>query len=192
MIEAIPPDKRAIIEKSNALLKGHFLLSSGFHSKYYLQCALILQYPEIAQMIADDIAKNFKDDAIDVVMSPAIGGIVIGQELARSLKCRAIFTERESGLMTLRRGFEIFPTDNVLLVEDVITTAGSILELKKVAEERDAAVVGFATIFDRSGGKFNPEEKFHSWQKLVIETFLPNECPLCKQGSTPYKPGSRK
>lgn len=191
LIESIPQEKREIIEKSNALLTGHFLLTSGLHSQYYLQSALITQTPAFCEIIANDIASNFKNDNIDVVLAPAVGGIVIGYELARSLNCKSLFAERQDGKLTLRRGFSLSPSDKVLLVEDVITTAGSILELKEIVDNAGAKTIGFASIFNRSGGKFQPEEKFYSWQKLIIETFQPEDCPFCKDGSVAYKPGSR-
>ncbi|PMQ00920.1 MAG: orotate phosphoribosyltransferase [Dictyoglomus sp. NZ13-RE01] len=181
-----------IFKEKGAFLEGHFLLSSGLHSPNYLQCALILQYPELAEIIAKEIANKIpKDVKIDTVIGPALGGIVIAYELARALKARGIFAERENGKMTLRRGFRIFPKENVLICEDVITTGGSALEVAELVKEFGGNIVGFACIVDRSGGKVNFEKDLYSLISLSLETYKPEECPLCKKNIPIVKPGSK-
>ncbi len=181
-----------ILMETGALLEGHFLLSSGLHSNKYVQCAKTLQFPDIAEKLAIDLVDLllFKKPNlnVDVVVSPAIGGIVIGQELARVLKCRAIFTEREEHIMTLRRGFEIKPGEKCLIVEDVITTGKSTKEVIEVVKQHKGEIVGLASIIDRS----NLEDFSVSLIKLKIETYSPVECPLCKVNIPLVKPGSRK
>ena len=139
-----------LFKAKKALLEGHFLLTSGLHSDKYMQCAKILQYPDITEKIANMLIKKMKAKKIDVVVSPAIGAIVIGQELARQLKCRAIFCERENGAMMLRRGFEIKKNEKCLVVEDVITTGGSVKEIINIIKDCQGIVVGVACIVDRS------------------------------------------
>jgi len=185
-------EKKEILKKTGAFLEGHFQLSSGLHSKYYFQCALIMQYPNITEMICKDLANNFKGIKIDKVLSPALGGIIAGYEMARALKCKAIFAEREEGKMTLRRGFQINSGENILIAEDVTTTGGSVLELDQIVRKNGGNVVGFTTFVDRSGGKFKPIEQFVSWFQMEIQNYQPNNCPLCKEGITLIKPGSRK
>ena len=197
---------KEIYEKYGALLKGHFLLSSGKHSEYYLQSARVLEYPEVAQKLANELAKEIKNAGIEVdtVCSPAIGGLLAGYELARALGVRFIFTERVNGEMTLRRGFEIKPGENVLICEDIITTGGSAMEAAREVEKRGANVVGFAAIANRGvckrvNGKTQrkkecklPEDKpFFALEDFEFEVYEPNECPMCKEGSKPIKPGSR-
>ena len=139
-----------ILKKTGSLKKGHFKLSSGLHSDTYLQCALMLQYPEHAEFFGKELAKKLKGVKIDVVISPAVGGLIIGQEVARALEVRAIFAERVDGKFALRRGFEIQPGEKVLVVEDVVTTGGSSLEVGNMVESMEACVVGYAAICDRS------------------------------------------
>jgi orotate phosphoribosyltransferase len=186
-----------IFKKSGALLDGHFRLTSGLHSPHYFQCAKVLQYPQYAEDFCRDIATHFRGRGIDVVASPAIGGIVVGQEVARLLGCRAIFAEREKNdkgneVMTLRRGFEIHPGERVLAVEDVVTTGGSIKEVIALAQQLGAAVLGAAFIVDRSGGKVTFGVSFFAVLEMDVITYQPVDCPLCKRGIELVKPGSRK
>lgn len=181
-----------LFKEKKAFLEGHFLLSSGLHSPNYLQCALILQYPDLAEKIAQEIAKSIPSDLkIDLVIGPALGGIVIAYELARTLKAKGIFAEREEGKMTLRRGFHIEPGEKVLICEDVITTGGSALEVGNLVKTLGGDIVGYACIVDRSGGKAIFDKPLYSLIKLELDTFKPEECPLCKEGIPIIKPGSR-
>lgn len=183
-----------ILKEKDALLKGHFLLSSGLHSNGYVQCAKILQYPELAEKLANLLVDKLTTHNLqlttncDVVISPAIGGIIIGQEVARRLKCRAIFCERENGIMKLRRGFEIKKGERCLIVEDVITTGSSTKEVKEVIKNCGGKVIGVASIIDRSSGSF---DGCVSLLKLKIKTHTPDDCPLCKKKIPLIKPGSR-
>jgi len=174
-----------------ALLEGHFLLSSGLHSNRYLQCAKVLQYPEISGKLGELIAEKFSDTEIDVVVGPAMGGVIIAQEVGRALNKKTIFSERENGKMTLRRGFEITKGEKILIVEDVITTGGSAKEVGEMLAERGANVVGYASIIDRSAGKANFPAPFRALEKVEVETFDPETCPLCSAGTKAIKPGSR-
>jgi len=180
-----------IFEKKNALLSGHFKLSSGLHSGKYLQCALVLQYPDIAEKMAMEIAGRFKADGIDFVVGPALGGVTLAYEVARALGVRGLFTERQDGKMTLRRGFSISKGEKALVVEDVITTGGSTKEVIDVIESLGAKTVGVACVIDRSGGKAGFPVKFEALAKVKVETFEENNCPLCKSGAPITKPGSR-
>ena len=197
---------RESYEKYGALLKGHFLLSSGKHSQYYLQSARVLEYPEVAEKLAKELAKQIKEAEIEVdtVCSPAIGGLLAGYELARALGVRFIFTERVKGEMTLRRGFEVKKGEKVLICEDIITTGGSAMEAAREIETRGGEIVAFAAIANRGvckrvNGKTQrkkecklPEDKpFFALDDFDFEVYEPQNCPLCKQGSTPIKPGSR-
>ncbi|MDD5067410.1 MAG: orotate phosphoribosyltransferase [bacterium] len=181
-----------ILTEAGAILEGHFLLSSGLHSNKYVQCARVLQYPDMAEDLArklgDHLFSRNADMNVDVVVSPAIGGIVIGQEMARVLKCRAIFTERENNVMRLRRGFEIKPGEKCLVVEDVITTGGSTKEVMEAVREHKGELVGTACIIDRS----KLEDFCVSLVKLKIDTFQAHECPLCKVNIPLVKPGSKQ
>jgi orotate phosphoribosyltransferase len=191
-IEQIPADAKQILQFTEALLEGHFVLSSGLHSKHYLQCAKLLQYPEVADLISRELAATVPDEKVDLTLAPALGGIVIGYELARALQTRAVFAERPGERFTLRRGFEIKPGEKVLIVEDVITTGGSVMELYELAKAMNAQVLGFAAIIDRSGGKFNPGEPVYSWLQIEVATFAAEDCELCRDGVPVTKPGSRR
>lgn len=180
-----------ILEKSGALQTGHFLLTSGKHSNKYMQCAKIFQHPDISSEISKDLAEKYDSYEIDIVIGPAVGGIILAYEVARQLEVRALFAERENGVMTLRRGFEIKPGSRVLVVEDVITTGGSVKEVIDVVRSAGGEVVGVAGVVDRSGGKVIFDVPFKSAIKIDIETFEPEDCPLCKSGSAAVKPGSR-
>ena len=180
-----------LLRATGALLEGHFLLTSGLHSASYIQCARVLQYPQHAEALGQWIADGFRQTAIDVVMSPAIGGIVIGQEVARALGIRALFGERQQGVMSLRRGLELTPGERVLVVEDVTTTGGSVREVIHLAQERHGVVTGVGTILDRSGDQTDFAVPQQSLATLRMPYYPPDTCPLCQQGSQPEKPGSR-
>ncbi|MBF0217804.1 MAG: orotate phosphoribosyltransferase [Candidatus Omnitrophica bacterium] len=183
-----------LFKKTEALLSGHFKLSSGRHSAIYLQCALILQNPIISARLCAVLAKKFVQDAPDVVIGPAMGGIVIAYELARALGTRAIFTERDAdGKMTLRRGFMVPPGSNVIIAEDVLTTGGSAKEVMDLLKQDGIKPVGIASLVDRSGGTLDfGGVKYESLLKISVPSFTPEECPLCKEGLPLVKPGSRK
>lgn len=182
-----------LFEKTGALLNGHFLLTSGRHSSQYFQCAKVLQYPDYTKLLCSEIADFFKEDKIDTVICPAIGGIVVGQEVARLLNKRSIFAEREDKNLTLRRGFEIKPGEKILVCEDVVTTGGSVFEVIDIVKNMGGEVTGVGFIVDRSNGKVNFGVKQKSTIAIEVVSYSPEECPLCKQGNNPpVKPGSRK
>lgn len=181
-----------ICRLTGALLRGHFRLTSGLHSGHYLQCSKALQYPKYAEILAKELAKPFKKSKITVVAGPAMGGIILSYEVARVLNARAVFAEREDGLMTFRRGFVVTPKDRVLVVEDVITTGGSISEVINLVKQIGAKLVGVGALVDRSPKKLDFGAKFKTLLKVDIETFAPDKCPLCEEGVEILKPGSRK
>lgn len=181
-----------IFEKLNILLTGHFRLTSGFHSAKYLQCAILFQYPEISEKFAKALAEKFRNKKIDLVASPAIGGIILGYEVARVLKVRAIFAERENGEMKFRRGFKVNKGEKVLIVEDVITTGGSVKEVINLVKEQGGEVVGVGTIAERSEKKIDLGVELKSLIKLKIKKYEPSSCPLCEKGFPLVKPGSKK
>jgi len=174
-----------------ALLEGHFRLTSGLHSPGYLQCALVLQHPEEAEACGVEIAGKVRDLSPQVVLSPALGGIVIGQEVGRALGVRAIFAERQDGKLMLRRGFSLAPGERVLVVEDVVTTGGSTRETIEVAHALGATVVGASAIIDRSGGQQDVGVPFRALATVSLPTYQPDACPLCAAGQPVVKPGSR-
>lgn len=178
--------------ESGALLEGHFILTSGLHSPVYLQCALVLQHPEAAAQFGGAIAKQFHSETIQAVAAPAIGGIVIGLEVARALGVRFIWTERENGKMTLRRGFSVGPGERVLVVEDVITTGGSTRETIDALQTLGADVVGAASIIDRSSGSADVGVKRIALATLDVAAVEPGVCEACAKGDLAMKPGSRK
>ena len=182
-----------ILKETNALLEGHFILSSGLHSDRYVQCAKLLSHPKEAQIICESLSKKIqkKFNKIDVILSPAIGGIVIGYEIGRQLNKKTIFAERVNGKLELRRGFEISKNDNVLIVEDVITTGKSALECSKILEKTKSNLVGFACIIDRSNDKSLIKNDIISQIKLEINTFNKNDIPEKLKNINPIKPGSR-
>jgi orotate phosphoribosyltransferase len=190
-----------LFESAGAIRHGHFELSSGLHSGTYVQCALVLQYPRFAEKLGQALAALFSDARIDAVVSPAIGGLIIGQEVARALPeprqsqgggVPALFVERDaSGMMTLRRGFSLHPDQHVLVVEDVWTTGGSTQEAIRVVEEAGARVVASGALIDRSGGKLDFEVESQSLIQLPIASYEPEDCPLCRGGGVAVKPGSR-
>jgi orotate phosphoribosyltransferase len=174
-----------------ALLEGHFRLTSGLHSPGYMQCALVLQHPLEAEACCAEIAAKVRDLNAQVVLSPAIGGIVIGQEVGRALGVRAIFAERQDSTLTLRRGFSLEPGERVLVVEDVVTTGKSTRETIDVARAAGATVVGAAAIIDRSPGQQNLDVPFRALAAVSLPTYEPASCPLCAAGQPVVKPGSR-
>jgi len=181
-----------VFRKTNALLNGHFLLTSGRHSNQYFQCAKVLQYPEHTTNICKIIADKFMDTEIDTVISPAIGGIVVGQEIARQLNTRFIFAERENNSLTLRRGFDIEEGENILVCEDVVTTGGSVFEVIDIVKSKKANLVGVGIIVDRSNGKVDFGVPQISTLQMEVISYSEEECPLCKEGTPAIKPGSRK
>ena len=177
---------------TGALLEGHFQLTSGLHSTVYLQCARVLQFPAKAEAFGRAIAEKYCGEGIQLVASPAIGGIVIGHEVARALGARFVWTERESGQMTLRRGFTVAPNEKTLVVEDVITTGGSTRETIEALKEAGANVVAAASIIDRSGGSVDVNVPRMALATLRVVSVDPAECDACKRGNVAVKPGSRK
>ena len=190
-----------MFETAGAIRQGHFELSSGLHSGTYVQCALVLQYPRFAEKLGQALAALFSDVRVDAVVAPAMGGLIIGQEVARALPepkgqvaggVPAMFVERDaSGMMTLRRGFEIRPDQHVLVVEDVWTTGGSTMEAIHVVEEAGGRVMAAGALIDRSGGTIEFDVEAQSLLQMPISSYEPEDCPLCRQGSVAIKPGSR-
>jgi orotate phosphoribosyltransferase len=190
-----------MFEAAGAIRRGHFELSSGLHSSTYMQCALVLQYPRFAEKLGQALAALFSDARIDAVVSPALGGVIIGQEVARALPggksdigggVPAMFVERDgSGTMTMRRGFTLHPGQHVLVVEDVWTTGGSTQEAIGVVEEAGGRVIAAGALVDRSGGKIEFPVESNALLELEIESYEEDDCPLCRQGSVATKPGSR-
>ncbi|MBM3217485.1 MAG: orotate phosphoribosyltransferase [Candidatus Rokubacteria bacterium] len=181
----------ALYEKTGALMRGHFRLTSGLHSDVYLQSALVLQYPEHAEALGRGLADAFRDAGARTVLAPAIGGILVAHEVARALGIRALFTEREQNVMTLRRGFTLERDEPCLVVEDVITTGGSTREVVRCVEGLGGRVLGVGSLIDRSGGTAAFPVKRVALATVTASTFKPEECPLCKAGGTAIKPGSR-
>jgi len=182
-----------IFRRTGALLEGHFELTSGLHSTSYLQCALVLQHPAEAALLAEGIATAFRYQNIETVAAPALGGLIIGHEVARALGIRFIFTEREAGrTMTLRRGFTMRPGESILVVEDVITTGGSTRETIEVLQSHGARVVGAASIIDRSAGRADTGVPRIALATLDVPAVAPPVCAACQQGQPLSKPGSRK
>lgn len=180
-----------MLEETGALLKGHFELTSGLHSDRYVQCAQAFKYPQSAERLGSALARRFADKQITLVAGPAIGGIILAHEVARAFKVPCIFSERQDGRMALRRGFHAEPQDKVLLVEDVVTTGGSILELAELISSAGAAVVGIGCVVDRRGDKSKLPAESQALLKLPLATYQKASCPLCQQGSPAVKPGSR-
>lgn len=190
-----------MFEAAGAIRHGHFELSSGLHSGTYVQCALVLQYPRLAEKLGQALAALFSDVRVDAVVSPAMGGLIIGQEVARALPqpknelgagVPAMFVERDaSGMMTLRRGFDIHPDQHVLVVEDVWTTGGSTVETIRVVEEAGGRVVAVGALIDRSAGAIDFDVEAQSLLQMPISNYEPEDCPLCRQGGVAVKPGSR-
>jgi orotate phosphoribosyltransferase len=187
-------DSEAVLDlfrKAGALLEGHFRLSSGLHSERYLQSALVLQFPEFAAELGEALAGRTRHLQPTVVLSPALGGIVIGQEVGRALGVRAIFAERQDGLLTLRRGFTLSSADRVLVIEDVITTGGSTRETIDAATAAGAHVLGAGAIIDRGSDPARLALPLFALVKLEVPTYRPEACPLCAKDIPVVKPGSR-
>ncbi|OAA31827.1 orotate phosphoribosyltransferase [Kosmotoga arenicorallina S304] len=186
-------DKEAmeILLSLGAVLKGHFLLSSGKHSDTYIQCAKLFQYPKYSELFSKKLADEFAIDKIDVVIGPALGGVVLAYEMAKQLNVRGIFAERVQGQMQLRRGFEINRGEKVLIVEDVITTGGSTKEVMQVVKKLGGEIIGIGSVVDRSNDQVDFGVKFKSLLKINAVTYEPPNCPLCKKGIPVVKPGSR-
>lgn len=192
-------DAITLLKDSQAMLEGHFLLSSGLHSDRYFQCARLLQHPARAAEALAPVVKQLKalmdsgELSIDLIVGPAMGGIIVAYELARQLGLPAIFTERDdTGLMSLRRGFEVKKGQNILIAEDVVTTGKSSLESAKVLESYGAKVVALACVVDRRAEGVPTAWPLYPACKATVQTWDAAECPLCKEGSKPVKPGSRK
>ncbi|MBU7008460.1 orotate phosphoribosyltransferase [Phosphitispora fastidiosa] len=181
-----------IFTKSKALLTGHFRLTSGRHSSQYMQCAQVLQYPEYASRLCRDLAERFAGVKVDTVIGPALGGIIVAYEVGRAMGVRTIFTEREQGVMSLRRGFVIEPGEKVLVVEDVVTTGGSVKEVIEVVRQKGGEVVGVGVLVNRSNGKVDFGVKAEAVLSMEIQSYDPEDCPLCREGLPVIKPGSRQ
>jgi orotate phosphoribosyltransferase len=181
-----------IFRETEALLEGHFQLTSGLHSPQYFQCAKVLQYPRHMERLCGEIAAHFHGTAFDAVIAPALGGIVVGQEVGRRLGLRTMFTERKDGLMQLRRGFSVAPGERILVCEDVVTTGGSVEEVLRIVKDREAQPAGVGFLVDRSGGKvrFDTPDQFALLHMDVV-AYAPERCPLCSAGQPVMKPGSR-
>jgi orotate phosphoribosyltransferase len=179
------------VERTGVLQKGHFLLTSGRHSDQYMQMAQLLQYPTEASEAGKAVAKLFADEKIDLVVGPALGGVIIAHEVASALDVRCIFAERKEGEMQIRRGFQVNPGERVLVVEDVVTTGGSVKEVIALLEEREATVVGVGSLVDRTKGVNPFDVPYHALEVVQIESYTAEDCPLCKEGIPAVKPGSR-
>jgi len=180
-----------LFRSSGALLEGHFRLTSGLHSERYLQSAIVLQHPDRAETLGHALAERVRHLEPTAILSPALGGIVIGQEVGRALGIRALFAERQDGTLVLRRGFTLTPADRVLVVEDVITTGGSTRETIDVATAAGARVVGAAAIIDRGTDQGRVSVPLFSLVQMDVPTYQPESCPLCGKGIPVVKPGSR-
>ncbi len=186
-----PSEVMRLFQGCGAWLEGHFVLSSGLHSREYLQCAMILQHPTLAARACQALSQRFLGDEVTCVAGPALGGILVAYETARALGVRSVFAERQEGKLQLRRGFQVGPKDHVLVVEDVITTGGSVEELIHGIRASGASVVGVGALVDRSSGWVSFDVKYHALLSLDLKTFPPATCPLCKEGIPVTKPGSR-
>jgi len=178
--------------KYGAILEGHFLLTSGLHSGMYVEKFQVLQYPKATEQLCAGFADKFKDEKIDVVIGPVTGGIILAHETAKHFGTRAIFAERDNGRMAIKRGFEIKPGERVLIVEDIVTTGGSVMEVIDVVKEWGGVVAGVAMLVDRSGGAVDFGAPAKALLTLNIKTYAPDNCPLCQQGLPLVKRGSRK
>lgn len=181
-----------ILIKCGVLIEGHFLLTSGRHSEKYMQCAKLFQYPKYSESISKILSDKLKKYDAEIIIAPAIGGIILSYEVARQLYIKSLFAERENGIMILRRGFEIEKGAKVIVVEDVVTTGGSVKEVVELVKKCGSEVVAVGSIVDRSKGFAEFGCPFESVIQIDIDTYEKDECPLCKNGSSPYKPGSRK
>jgi len=180
-----------IFRKHSALLEGHFILSSGLHSDRYIQCALVLQHPRVAEQLCSALAAKLRHLGATLVAAPALGGVIVSHEVARALGLRALFTERQEGVMLLRRGFSLAPGEPTLVVEDVITTGGSTRETMAAVEQAGGKVVGVGALIDRSGGMVDLGVPKTALVTLSVQNYNPLDCPLCTSGLPAVKPGSR-
>jgi len=185
------PSMLDMFKSTGALLEGHFRLTSGRHSNTYFQCAKVLQYPEHLSTVCSRIAGHFRESGVETVISPAIGGIVVGTEVGRQLGVKTIFAERKEGKMTIRRGFGLQKGERVVVVEDVITTGGSVAEVIELVEAAGAELVGVGSVVDRSNGKVRLAGNQYSVLLMEVVSYSPEECPLCKKGIPLEAPGSR-
>ena len=181
-----------IFRETEGILKGHFRLASGRHSDTYMQCAKLFMYPDKSELLCSELAKKLDGKEIDTVASPAIGGIIMGYEMARALNVPNIFVERIEGNMTLRRGFSVKKGEKILVVEDVVTTGGSVVETIKLLESMGAEVVAVASIVDRSNGKVDFGKPYKALLSMEVISYEESECPICKEGKVPLtKPGTK-
>ncbi|MFO0985287.1 MAG: orotate phosphoribosyltransferase [Planctomycetota bacterium] len=180
----------ALLRESGAFLDGHFQLSSGNHSDRYVQCAQLLQHPVRAGLIGAALGRLFEQEQVDVVIGPALGGVLVAHEVARYLGTRALFAERQGAELVLRRGFALHPGERVLVVEDVVTSGGSALEVVRIVKQSGAEVAGVGAIIDRGGGASLPQP-FRALLQVPFAHFAPDQCPLCQKGIPVVKPGSR-
>ena len=184
---------RQLLVETKAVLEGHFLLTSGLHSPLYVEKFNVLQHPEYTEKLCKELAERFKNKGVQTVMGPMTGGILLAHEVGKALGTRAIFTEREKGKMTLRRGFCIKSGERVLIVEDIVTTGGSVQEVVDVVKAAGGEIVGVGLLVDRSGGKAEfgvPKEDVQALLKLEVPTYEPETCPLCKEGVPMTERGS--
>ncbi len=186
-----PSEVMTLFKECGAWQEGHFELSSGQHSREYLQCAVVLQYPTLCGRLCQALADRFVGDDITCIAAPALGGILVGYEVARYLGVRSIFAERHEGKLVFRRTFQLGPKDRVLVLEDVVTTGGSVEELINLVRDSGAAIVGVGALVDRSGGWVAFDVKYHALISVHLRAFPPLDCPLCKEGVALMKPGSR-
>ena len=180
-----------ILESSGALLNGHFQLRSGLHSNRFFQAALLLQYPDKAETVCRFLAEQYKDCGATAVISPAVGGLIVGQEVARALGIRAIFADKEDGELVLKRGFSIAPGEKILVAEDVVTKGGRVQQTVDLVRAKGGEVVGIAVIVDRSGGNAKFDVPFYSALQLNLPTFEPESCPMCADKQPIDRPGSK-
>ncbi len=186
-----PQEITRMMIDAKALLNGHFQLRSGLHSNQFFQAALLLQYPDLAEKACRALAEKFKGQKIDCVISPAVGGLIVGQEVARALGVRAIFADKEDGELVLKRGFSIAPGEKVLVAEDVVTRGGRVQQTMDLVRAHGGDVVGVAVIVDRSGGQASFDVPHQSLLKLELATYEPDACPLCREGASLDRPGSK-
>ena len=180
-----------IFRETGVMLDGHFLFTSGRHGDKYMQCAQLFRFPQYTDEILEDLAKRFEGEQIDLVIGPAVGAVQMSFAMARILGSENIFAERENGVMTLRRGFHIEPGQKVLVVEDVVTTGGSVQEVLELVHKAGGDVVGVCVVVDRTNGQIDLGERLESVVSLDLKSYAPDECPLCKEGIPLVKPGSR-